>query len=136
MQLESRDDTPCTERMMKQGFIALKSGDWEEYRSIFRVEVKATEWAFDRKQEAFEQVAQDEAGKLSIVQENHAHNHRPLATHHSGGQGGVTMSFLCPHCNSFPLEDYTWWVSGRKLTNWWCVICEIRLEPTKQALGL
>ena len=26
-----------------------------------------------------------------------------------GGQGGVTMSYLCPNCNSFPLEDYVWW---------------------------
>ena len=24
------------------------------------------------------------------------------------------MSYLCPHCNSFPMEDYVWWVSGRK----------------------
>ena len=22
-----------------------------------------------------------------------------------GGQGGVTMSYLCPTCNSFPLEE-------------------------------
>ena len=40
-----------------------------------------------------------------------------------GGQGGVTMSYLCPNCNSFPLEDYVWWVSGRKTTKWWCAIC-------------
>ena len=33
------------------------------------------------------------------------------------------MSFLCPHCNSFPLQDYVWWVSGIKSTNWWCAIC-------------
>ena len=34
------------------------------------------------------------------------------------------MSYLCPHCNSFPLEDYIWWVSGRiKHTTWWCAIC-------------
>ena len=60
---------------------ALKSGDWEEFwnifrkevkvsewaSSIFRVEVKATEWAFDTINESFDQVAQDEAGKLSIV---------------------------------------------------------------------
>ena len=37
-----------THRMMKQAFLALKGGDWEEYRSIFRTEAKATEWAFDR----------------------------------------------------------------------------------------
>ena len=54
-----------------------------------------------------------------------------------GGQGGVTVSFLCPHCNSFPLEDYVWWVSGRKTTKWWCTICgeKVRLEATKQAVG-
>ena len=31
--------------------------------------MKASEWAFDRIKEAFEQVAQDEAEKVSIVQE-------------------------------------------------------------------
>ena len=40
-----------------------------------------------------------------------------------GGQRGVTMSYLCPNCNSFPLEDYVWWVSGKKTTKWWCAIC-------------
>ena len=43
------------------------SGDWEEYKGIFRVEVK--EWTFDKIKEAFEQVAQDVAEFLSIVQE-------------------------------------------------------------------
>ena len=33
---------------MKQAFLALKGGDWEEYKNVFRTEVKATEWAFDR----------------------------------------------------------------------------------------
>ena len=34
------------------------------------------------------------------------------------------MSCLCPHCNSFPLKDHIWWVSGRKgRNNWWCAIC-------------
>ena len=61
-------DTDCTPRMMKQAFFALKGGDWEEYKSIFRVQAKATEWAFDRIKEAFEQVAKDEARKLSTVQ--------------------------------------------------------------------
>ena len=52
-----------------------------------------------------------------------------------GGQGGVTMSFLCPNCNSFLLEDYVWWVSGRKnhkvvVRNLWI---KVRLEATEQA---
>ena len=25
------------------------------------------------------------------------------------------MSYLCPHCNSLPLEDYVWWVSGENI---------------------
>ena len=34
------------------------------------------------------------------------------------------MSYLCPNCNSFPLEDYVRWVSaGKKHTSWWCAIC-------------
>ena len=56
-------------KMMKQAFPALKGGYWEEYNSIFRNEVKATEWPFDRIKEAFEEVAKDEASKLSTVQE-------------------------------------------------------------------
>ena len=95
-QVKSCDDTDCTQRMMKQGFIALKSGDWEEYKSIFRDEVKATEWAFDRIQEAFEQVAQDEARKLSTVQDimirSAGYLRRIIAP--AGGHGGVTMSYF------------------------------------------
>ena len=42
----------------------------------------------------------------------------------AGGQGGVTLSYLCPNCNSFLLEDYVWWVSaGKKHSSWWCAIC-------------
>ena len=108
--------TLAARKMMKKAFTALKSGDWEEYKGIFRVEVKATEWACDRIKEAFEQVAQDEAEQLSIVQENMIrikdYLRRIIAP--VGRQGGVTMSYLCPNCNSFSLEDNIWWVSGRK----------------------
>ena len=55
---------------MKTCFIALNGRDWEEYKkNAFRKEVKATEWAFHRIKEAFEQVAQDEARKLGTVRE-------------------------------------------------------------------
>ena len=33
------------------------------------------------------------------------------------------MSYLCPNCNNFPLEDCVWWVTGGKTTKWWCAIC-------------
>ena len=113
---------------------------WKNFKNTFRKEVKVTEWPFDRIQEAFEQVAKDEARKLSIVQEVmilSTDNLRRIVAL-AGEQGGVAMSYLCPHCNRFPMEDYDWWVSkGKGRNNWWCAICveKILLEATKQALG-
>ena len=93
---------------MRFGYYALKNGDWEESKRTLKVEVSATEWAFGRIREAFERVARAEAGKLSTVQEIMLKStdflRRIIAL--AGGQGGVTMSYLCLHCNSFPLEDY------------------------------
>ena len=66
--------------------------------------MRATEWAFERIREAFEKVATDEAGILNIVQgimlKSAEFQRRIIAP--AGGQGGVTMSYLCPSCNSFP----------------------------------
>ena len=60
--------------------------------------MKASEWAFDRIEESFEKVAQDEAEKVSIVQDimlrSTDYLRRIVAP--VGGQGGVTMSYLCP----------------------------------------
>ena len=47
------------------------------------------------------------------------------------------MSYACPHCHLYPLEDYIWWVPSRhgdvnkkkkkkkkkKKCNWWCGAC-------------
>ena len=120
---------------MKKGFTALKAGDWEEHKDIFRIYVKATEWAFDRIKEAFEKVTQNEAEKLSIVQEItiRSTDYLRCIIAPFGGQGGVTMSYLCPNCNSFPLEDYIWWVSGEKeRNNWWCAICGEKYDWKQQ----
>ena len=125
-QVKSCSDTGLYAKHDEAGFVALKSGDWEEYKKHFeKKEVKVSEWAVDRIREAFEKVAKDEAKKLSIVQEikirSTDYMRRILAP--AGGQGCVTMSYLCPHCNSFPLEHYVWWVSGGKgRDSWWCAI--------------
>ena len=110
---------------MKKGFTALKNETWEVYKETFKEKMKASECAFDRIKEAFDVVAQDEARKVSCVQQIMFKSTDYLRRIISpvGGQGGVTMSYLCPNCNSFPLEDYVWWVSGGKQTNWWCAIC-------------
>ena len=104
--------------MMKQAFFTLKGGGWDEYKSIFRVHAIATEWVFDRTQEAFEKVAKNEARKLSSVQKImlRSTDYLRCVIAPPGWQGGVTLSYLCPHCNSFPLEDDVWWVSGGKTT--------------------
>ena len=72
---------------MKQAFFALKGGDGEEYKSILRTKVKATEWAFHRIKEAFEKVAKDEAGKLRIVQEIKIRKYGLLAAHDRASGG-------------------------------------------------
>ena len=130
-QVKSCNDTDCTPRTMKQAFFAFKRGDWEEYKRTFRIEATATEWAFDRIREAFEHVAKDEVRKLSTMQEimtiSTDNLRRIIAP--AGGQGVVTTSYLCPHCNGFPIEDYVWWVSGeKKHTNWWCAMCGGKYE--------
>ena len=104
--------------MMKKGFTAFKNGNWEECKHTFR-KMKASEWAFDRIKVAFGLVAQDEAEKVSIVQEIMLRS-TDLAANH---RASWTMSYLCPHCNSFLLEDFVWWVSGGKHTRWWYAIC-------------
>ena len=40
-----------------------------------------------------------------------------------------------PRCNSFPLEDYIWWVSGGKHTKWRCANCGEKYD-WKQPNGL
>ena len=105
--------------MKKHGFFAVKSEEWEEYKNSFRKEVKVTEWTFARIKEAFEKVAKDKARKLSVVQEimirSTDYLRRIIAP--AERQGGVTMSYLCPHSNSFPMDYHECLVSGRKGRN-------------------
>ena len=70
--------------------------------------IKAQEWAFHRIQEAFELAAQDETEKMSSVQEILIGSTDYLRRIISpvGGQGGVTVSYLCPYCNGLWWETY------------------------------
>ena len=83
-------------KIMGCGYHALKDGDWQEYKSIFKVEISATGWAFERIRRAFEKVAKDEAGSLNIVQRIMLKStdflQRVIAP--AGGRGGVTLSYL------------------------------------------
>ena len=47
--------------------------------------------------------------------------------HQSKSRQGSLLSYVCPPCHYFPLEDNVWWASsghGERQCNWWC-------NPTK-----
>ena len=91
------------ESLMKKGFTALKNGTWEEYKETVKYKMRTSEWAFDRIKEAFDLVAKNEVENMSIVQEImfKSTDYLRRITAPVRGQGGVTMSYLCPHYNSF-----------------------------------
>ena len=129
--VKSCHDTDCNESMMKKGFTALKNGTWEEYKETLSLRVGLRQ---DRRG-----VRVGEAEKMSIVQgimlRSTDYLRRVIAS--VGGQGGATMTYLCPNCKSFLLEDYVCWVSGAKtyevvVRNLWV---KVRLEATEQAFG-
>ena len=106
-----------------------------------------SDWTFERIRETYEKVAADEIGGLEIVKEMLRKStdflRRIIAP--VDGMGGVTLSFVCPRCNCFTLEDYIWWVSSghgdrsnrkKKHCNWWCAACgPTRMESTKLDTG-
>ena len=100
--------------------------------------MKASEWAFDRIKEAFDLIAKDEVENVSIVEEimlkSTDYLRRIIAP--VGGQGKVTMSYLYPNCNSFPLENFVWWVSAGKTQSGGAqFVGKVRLEATDKTFG-
>ena len=110
------DSDPCitmaTSGVM-DSYLAMEKGSWEAFKERCRKEEKSSEWTLERIREACEKVAKDEIGCLGLVQEILRKStdflRRVIAP--VGGMGAVTLSYVCPDCNSFPLEDNTWFVS-------------------------
>ena len=136
--------------MGRRGYFAMKNGSWEDFKDRYRKEGKSKEWALERIREAYEKVAKDEIGRLGTVHEKSLRKstdflRRVIAP--VGGMGGVTLSYVCPHCNSFPLEDYIWWASTghgdgnnrkKKHCSWWCAVCGGKYEwsaPNRMLTG-
>ena len=89
-QVKCCNDTDCTHGMMKQGFRALKSGEWEDFffkKNTFRKEVKVSEWAFDRIEGSFREGGKGRGKKAEHRPRNHDKKHRLLATHHRASGG-------------------------------------------------
>ena len=105
-QVRCNADMGCGSQMMRRGYHAMRDGSWEEFKERCRVEEKSSEWTLKRIREANEKVARDEIGRLGFVLEILRKStdflRRIIAP--VGGMGDVTLSKICPHCNSFPLE--------------------------------
>ena len=109
-----------------------------------RKEGKSSVWAFEGIREACEKVAKDEIGRLGTVQEILGKStdflRRIIAA--VDGMAGVTLSYVCPHCNSFRLDDYIRWVSSGETTErkaLQLVLCglwrPLRMESAQQNTG-
>ena len=62
-------DTDCDAHMMRRACYAGKSGNWEGFKEEFRKKAKFSEWACARLKEAYEKVASEDVGRLSIAQD-------------------------------------------------------------------
>ena len=83
--------------------------------------------------ESDEKSALEDTGRISIPQDILRKNadflRRIIAP--VSGVGGVTFSYVRPHCRCFPLEDNIWWVSSghadgnnrKKMQCNWCAAC-------------
>ena len=113
-----KGDTDCNAYMMRRAYYAVKSGNWEGFKEEFQEKGKFSEWTCARLKEAYDKVALEDVGRLSIAQDIL----RKIAP--VDGMGGVTLSCVCPHCSCVPLEDYIWWVSehGKRQCSWWCAV--------------
>ena len=87
-----------------------------------------TDWISDKICEAYEKAMRTQMERVSVVQDIMLcctdFLRRIIAP--VGWQGGVTLSYVCPHWNCFPPKDYIWWVSkghGKKHCGWWCAKC-------------
>ena len=137
-----RVQTAASPPLMRRGSFATRNASREELQERYRKEEKSSEWTLKRIREPYEKVTEDEIGRLGIVQDilrKSTDFGRIIAP--VGGKGGVTLSYICPHCNSVNLEDYIWWVSTghgdgnnrrKKHCSWWCAVGEANTNGERQ----
>ena len=99
--------------------------------------MRASEWAFDRINEAFDLEAKGRGRRDEHCARDHAQKYGLLAAHHrTSRRTGWSHNVLpMPAFQQFPIEDYVWRVSGETRTRWVVVRNlwrEIRLEATEQ----
>ena len=121
--------------LMRRAYCARWSGDWENYLEEFLGNGKIGVWASVKVRDCISEVEQEDEGWLSIAQailrKSTDFLRRIIAP--VDGMGGVTLSYVCPHCHCFPLDGHIWSVSSghgdvkkkkkKKQCNWWCAAC-------------
>ena len=107
-------DTNCDAQMMRRAYNDGKACNWESFKEECRGKRELSEWTFERLQEACDEVALEDIGRLSIAQDalRNSTDFLRRTYHQCLVWVGVTLSYVCPHCDRFPLEDYMWWVSS------------------------
>ena len=95
--------------MVRKAIRTARADDWPEL--LRRDELNP--WTWVKLQGCYYEVRQDEDQRRSIVQkimQNSTDFLRRIIVPVQG-QGGVTLSYVCPHCHRFPREAYIWRVS-------------------------
>ena len=132
-QLQKHSDTSCSAYMTRRAYYAGRSGSREGFKEAFRDTGEISEWAFAGVKAAFDKVASEDVGRLIIAQDILRKSTDVLGriVARASGVGDVTLSYVFPYCNCFPLEDCTWSSSGlgdgsnrkKKQCRWWCAAC-------------
>ena len=119
------------------------SAGWPDDWSELRKSDGLNPWTMAKLTESYCQAKHDDEKCRSIVQQimQRSTDFRRRFIVSVEGQGGVTLSYVCPHCHRHPREDYIWWVqtehgvgskSKKKQCNWWR---PVQLEGLEQSLG-
>ena len=80
----------------------------QEFKEGCKEKENSSEWTLEKVREACEKVAREEVGRLGIVQEilTNSTDFLTRIIAPVDGIGGVTLSYVCPHCKLFPVEWY------------------------------
>ena len=87
-----------------------KSGDGENYLDVFLKDDRLSTRASAKVVECCNEVEAEDEGRVIVAQDilRKSTESKRMIIAPSDGVGGVTLSYVCPHCHCFPCEDYIW----------------------------
>ena len=95
--MKKHSDMSCNAYVMRRAYYAKKAG-CESFTEAFRDKGEISEWAFAGVKEAYDKVASEDVGRLSIAQdifrESTDFSRRSIAL--ASGVVSVTLSCVCP----------------------------------------